>query len=70
MAVTASDGAYSGNVVYVWYVNGSYVGAGSQATPSLTFGANLAPGAYRLDVTALSADGLRAGAATAVFTVN
>jgi hypothetical protein len=69
MTVTAGTAGYTGNVTYVWYLNGTSVATGSTANPSLTIGGNLAAGSYRLDVVAFSADGLRAGAATCAFTV-
>jgi hypothetical protein len=69
MTVTAGTAGYTGNVTYVWYLNGTSVATGSTANPSLTIGGSLAAGAYRLDVVAFSADGLRAGAATCAFTV-
>jgi hypothetical protein len=55
--LTASVTNFSGNVVYVWYVNGVSVGTGA----SYTFGANQPLGYYRIDVTAFTADGTRAG---------
>jgi hypothetical protein len=59
--LTASVSNYTGNVVYVWYVNGVSVGTGS----SFTFGSGTAIGySYRIDVTAFSADGTQAGSAT------
>ena len=59
--LTASATNYSGNVVYVWYVNGVSETIGS----SFTFGSGVAVGYYRIDVTAYSADGTQAGSATA-----
>jgi hypothetical protein len=60
---SVSDG--TANVTYVWYLNGL-----SKATsPSYTFGSTLAAGYYRLDVTAFTADGTRAGSATLSTTV-
>ena len=59
-SASADDG--TGNVVYVWYLNGVSVGQGP------TFSSNpLAAGFYRLDVTAYSADGTRAGSASVSF---
>jgi hypothetical protein len=69
MTVTAALTGYSGNVTYVWYVNGVSQATGSSASPSFTFGSALPVGAYRLDVTAFSTDGLRAGSANASFQV-
>jgi hypothetical protein len=65
---TGATTGYTGNVTYVWYLNGLSVGTGasfafnSAASP-------LVPGNYRLDVAAFSADGTRAGSATSAFTV-
>ena len=65
MTATASVGDGTANVTYVWYLNGV-----SQATgASYTFGNSLAAGYYRLDVTAYTADGTRAGSATASIQV-
>ena len=66
LTATASVSDGTANVLYVWYLNGV-----SQAAtgPSYTFGSNLNRGYYRLDVTAFTADGLRAGSATASFQV-
>lgn len=62
VTATASVGDQTTNVVYVWYLNGvSLPDMGS----SLTFGSTLAKGYYRLDVTGYTADGKRAGSATA-----
>ena len=69
MTATPSATGYSGNITYVFYLNGQAKGSTTSASPSWTFGSNLAPGNYRLDVTAYSADGLQAGSATANFTV-
>jgi hypothetical protein len=69
MTVTAATPGYSGNVTYVWYVNGLSKATGSNASPSFTVGSGLAQGIYRLDVTAFSSDGMRAGAATTTFKV-
>jgi hypothetical protein len=57
---TASVLNYTDNLTYVWYVNGSSVGLGS----SYTFGSGIPLGNYRIDVTAFSADGSRAGSST------
>jgi hypothetical protein len=65
VTATASASGVTGNLVYVWYLNGL-----SKATgPSFTFGSSLAAGYYRLDVMAYSSDGTRAGSATASFQV-
>jgi hypothetical protein len=59
--LTASAVNYGENVTYVWYVNGVSVATGA----SYTFGAASVAGYnYRIDVTAFSADGTRAGSAT------
>ncbi|HUX51938.1 MAG TPA: hypothetical protein VMW73_14175, partial [Spirochaetia bacterium] len=70
MTVTAGVTGYTGNVTYVWYINGVAKTSGTSASPSWTFGSALAAGNYRIDVTAFSADGLRAGSATSTFVVN
>jgi len=59
-ALSAGVSNFSGNVVYVWYVNGASAGTGQ----SFLFGAGMAAGYYRVDVTAFSADGTRGGSAT------
>ena len=69
MTITAAVAGNVGNVVYVWYVNGQSKGTGSNTSPSLTLGSALPVGVYRLDMTAFTADGLRAGAATYTFKV-
>ena len=56
MTVAASVPPETGNVVYVWYINGNSVAIGaSYTTPT-----DLAPGVYRIDVTAFTTDGNRA----------
>jgi hypothetical protein len=60
-ALTAAVSNFAEAVVYVWYINGVSVGPGA----AYTFGATQNPGYYRIDVTAFSADGTRAGSATA-----
>lgn len=70
MMVTAAVPASIGNVAYVWYLNGESKAVGATSSPSFVVGATLPAGFYRLDVTAFTADGLRAGAATHTFTVN
>jgi hypothetical protein len=69
MTVTASVSGYTGNIAYVWYLNGQSQATGSSANPSLTLGGALSAGYYRLDVTAFSADGRRAGNSSAPFVV-
>lgn len=65
MTVVASTADTADNVMYVWYVNGESVGAGE----TIDVGSDLAVGVYRLDVTGFTADGKRAGSATAMFRV-
>jgi len=67
MTATASVGDGTQNVTYVWYLNG--VWQPTAAGSSYTFGSNLGLGYYRLDVTAFTTDGTRAGSATASFQV-
>jgi len=69
MTVSAAVPAGVGNVTYVWYLNAASAATGSNTAPSFTFGSALPVGYYRLDVTAFTADGLRAGAASHQFTV-
>lgn len=69
MTVTPSVAGYSGNATFVYYLNGQAKASTNSASPSWTLGSELAPGNYRLDVTAFSADGLRAGSATVTFAV-
>jgi len=66
MTVTASVAGSVGNVIYVWYLNGESKATGSNTNPSFTFGSSLPAGVYRLDVTAFTADGKRAGAASTI----
>ncbi len=65
MTVTANTAEAVDNVVYVWYLNGESVGTGN----TFTFGSSLGIGVYRLDVTAVTADGTRAGSAGLTFNV-
>jgi surface protein len=65
LKLTSSVAGYTGNVVYVWYVNGKSAGTGG----SFTFDNTWAPGSYRIDVAALTPDGKRAGSTTAVLKV-
>lgn len=69
MTVAAATTGYTGNVTFVWYVNGLSKATGSNASPNFTVGSALASGLYRLDVTAITADGMRAGATTTTFKV-
>jgi hypothetical protein len=66
VTATASVSDGTGNLTYVWYLNGVSQTTGSS---SYTFGSALAAGYYRLDVTAYTADGTRAGSTTASFQV-
>ncbi len=54
-----SVGGSPGNVVFTWYVNGSAVETGSA---SITIGGYV-PGHYRIDLIAVTADGLEGGTA-------
>lgn len=65
MTVEASVPAKTGNVVYVWFVNGESRATGSSYPTS----SDLFFGVYRLDVVAFTADGSRAGSATHTFIV-
>jgi len=65
MIVSGSVPPNTGNVVYVWYINGATKATG----PSYTFGSDLAPGVYRLDLICFTADGKRAGSVSANFKV-
>jgi len=65
LTLTAAVADYSDNVTYVWYVNGESVETGS----AYSFGTGWAQGFYRVDVTAYSANGNRAGSATAQIAV-
>lgn len=70
MTVTAGVTNYSGNLTYVFYLNGQAQATGTTASPSWTFGSNLQPGNYRIDVTAFTADGTQAGSTSDTFTVS
>jgi len=63
--LSASVSNYEGNVTYVWYVNATAVATGA----AFTLDNSWAQGYYRVDVTAFSADGKRAGSATATIQV-
>ena len=65
MTVSASVAETVGNIVFVWYLNGGSIGMGQ----TVNLGNSLDAGVYRLDVTAFSADGCRAGSAHFVFDV-
>ena len=65
MTVDVSVPPETGNVVYVWYLNGISVAAGtSYTTPT-----DLIAGVYSTDVTAFTTDGSRAGSTTYTFRV-
>ena len=59
ISMNASVSNYADNVVYVWYVNGAAAATGQ----TFAFDNTWAQGYYRIDVTAYSADGSRAGSA-------
>jgi hypothetical protein len=65
MTVTASVPSEEGTCSFLWYLNGQYRHSGA----TYPLGNDLPIGHYRLDVTALSADGSRAGSATHPFEV-
>jgi len=69
VTLSASVPAGTGNVVYTWYVNGVSQGVGS----SLTINSSTSPLAadtYRVDVTAITTNGLQGGSATTTITVS
>ena len=59
MTLSASVSNFADNVVYVWYVNGASVFTGD----TFIFDETWVQGTYRIDVTAYSTDGSRAGSA-------
>ncbi len=65
MTVDASVTNESGDVIFTWYINGDFINTGS----SYVFTNDLAPGVYRLDVRAYTADGVRSGSTSHVFQV-
>jgi hypothetical protein len=65
MTVSASVSQETVNVVFVWYINGESKETGA----SYIVGSELPVGVYRLDVTAFSADGKRAGSTSHTFDV-
>ncbi len=65
MTADASVPPETGNVVYVWYINGDAVATGA----SYTTAADLNVGVYRLDVVAFTPDASRAGSTTHTFNV-
>jgi hypothetical protein len=68
MTVAATVPGGTGNVTDVWYLNGASIGTGASITLNAA-ASPLAVGIYRLDVTSFTTDGMRAGSATATFTV-
>ena len=60
LSLTAAVSNFADNVTYVWYVNGDASGTGTSFAVADTW----TQGYYRIDVTAFSADGKRAGSAT------
>jgi formylglycine-generating enzyme required for sulfatase activity len=65
LVLSAAVSNYADNVTYVWYVNGDAKATGA----SYSFDNTWAQGYYRIDVTAFSADGKRAGSATSTVQV-
>jgi hypothetical protein len=65
MTVSASVPHVTDNIVYVWYLDGEAKETGAV----YTVGSDLPLGTYRLDVTAFSPDGKKAGTATHTFSV-
>lgn len=68
LTINASVPSYQNNVIYVWYINGEVKSTGDSLGSSYTI-SDLTKGFYRLDVTAFSIDGKRAGSATFDLTV-
>lgn len=65
LSLSAAVNNYSDNVTYVWYVNGDAVATDA----SYSFDNTWAQGYYRIDVTAFSADGKRAGSGSSSIQV-
>ena len=68
VTLSATVPAGTGNVTYAWYVNGVSQALGT----SFTLNSSTSPlsiGTYRVDVTAFTANGARAGSATTTVTV-
>jgi hypothetical protein len=65
MTATGSTGGEPEGVAYLWHLNGLPQATGDR----WTFGSDLKPGMYRVDLTATSGDATRAGSAAAVFRV-
>lgn len=68
ITLTASVPTYQENLTYVWYINGDVKGTGDNLNPSYIV-SGLAKGFYRVDVTAFSTDGKRAGSTFCDLTV-
>lgn len=68
LAVSASVPTGSPNVTYAWYLNGVGIATGSSITLNGPT-SSMPLGYYRLDVTAFSSDGSRAGSTGAAFQV-
>jgi hypothetical protein len=65
LSLEASVTNYNENTTYCWYVNGVYKTDG----PQFDFGPEFTEGYYRIDVTAFSYDGKRAGSSSTLITV-
>jgi hypothetical protein len=65
MTVDASVPLETENVVYVWYINGVSKGTGSR----FALGSGYEDGIYRMDVSAFTIDGERAGSVSHMFRV-
>ncbi len=59
------ENAGDAEIEYNWYLNGAPAGTNA----SVSVGADLSPGSYRLDIVVRTADGRRSGSATHSFTV-
>jgi hypothetical protein len=68
VTLSAAVPAGTGNVTCAWYLNGAATAIGASYTLNGATSA-LTPGTYRVDVTAFTSDGLRAGSASTVITV-
>lgn len=65
MGLAASVTDFTDNLAYVWYVNGNAVKMGKDLLLDTAWN----PGHYRVDVTAFSTDGKRAGSASSMIKV-
>ena len=65
MSLSASAASETAAILYAWYLNSASIALGSE----LTLGADLQPGYYRVDVTAFTTDGKRAGSTSHEFAV-